>query len=99
VGEPLKRVTTESFGGIEDDISYLPLNQPIAPLPPGTEVVVVEASIWEALEEIRQRVADGWAADRASRRWIEHLWGGDIIDEPMSEQLASLLWPEDTSGA
>jgi hypothetical protein len=52
----------------------------------------------EALEEIRQRVADGWTALHPATTGGEPFWSewanGPV--HPMSPEVASLLWPEDT---
>lgn len=45
----------------------------------------------EALEEIRQRVADGWWAERAAGLWWFTL--ADEAPEPMSPAAAAVLWP------
>ena len=49
----------------------------------------------EALEEIRQRVADGWWADRAVGMWFTldtDERGADY--EPMGPGTSAVLWPE-----
>jgi hypothetical protein len=55
----------------------------------------------EALEEIRQRVANGWTALHPATTGGEPFWSewanGPV--HPMSPELASLLWPSDTSDA
>jgi hypothetical protein len=57
----------------------------------------VESARLEALEEIRQRVADGWWPQKAygsqPARWIRSGYGSVSIEA----ELASLLWSEDTS--
>lgn len=55
----------------------------------------------EALEEIRQRVVDGWAKYRQQYYGppVYYWFRGNLTHrEPMSPEVAALLWPEDTSG-
>lgn len=53
----------------------------------------------EAMEEICQRVADGWHTDGNS--WLRDDWsgGGSTVEqEPLSPEVAAVLWPETTDG-
>jgi hypothetical protein len=57
-----------------------------------------------ALEEIRQRVADGWKPMRGNDSEPDQWWcvlNDERCDRhpatPLSPEVASLLWPEDTS--
>jgi hypothetical protein len=52
-----------------------------------------------ALEEIRQRVADGWVPDRNVGMWCPTTDAPEQIYQPLRPELASLLWPEDPTDA
>jgi hypothetical protein len=69
---------------------------------PGTEVAVVPWPLpaserLEALEEIRQRVADGWVPSHEGLCWQHDEELCDPAD--IKPEVASILWPEDMSGA
>jgi hypothetical protein len=62
----------------------------------GAEYVERAVERLEALEEIRQRVVDGWLAERRPvARWLRPIGNGfDIDPDPIGPEVASLLWPE-----